>query len=132
MIADSFNVDAWLGLSSSICQTYYRNPTSFKNSSMRAVSCASKAVELSPKYWKTWAQLGVARALNGDTTLAEDALVKALELAPNNSNAHYYYAAYLSAYKDRTEDALGLVRRALEINPRNDAAARLQRKLRIL
>ena len=132
LIVDSLNVDALLGLSSSICQTYYRNPSAFKNTSMRAVSCASKAVELSPKYWKTWAQLGVARALNGDTTLAEEALVEALKLAPNNSNAHYYYAAYLSSYKDRTEDALGLVRRALEINPRNETAARLQRKLRIL
>ena len=132
LIVDSFNVDAWIGLSSSICQTYYRNPLAFKNFAMHAVYSASKAVELSPKYWKTWAQLGVAQAFNGDAKLAEGALNEALELAPNNSNAHYYYAAYLSSYKDRTEDALDSVRRALEINPKNSAAIRLQRKLRIL
>ena len=132
LIMDSSNVDAWLGLSSSMCQTYYRNPSTFKNFGKQAVHCASKAVELSPGYWKTWAQLGVAHAFNGDAKLAEKALTEGLRLAPNNSNAHYYYAAYLSNYKDRTEHALDLVRRALEINPSNSAAARLQQKLRIL
>jgi uncharacterized protein HemY len=55
-----------------------------------------------------------------------------LELAPNNSNAHYYYSAYLSLDEGQREQALISVRVALDINPRNTAARRLQQKLLIL
>jgi tetratricopeptide (TPR) repeat protein len=55
-----------------------------------------------------------------------------LELAPNNSNAHYYYAAFLSLNKEQREQALISVRMALDINPQNTAARRLQQKLLIL
>jgi len=132
VIVDSQNVDAWLGLSASVCQLYFRSPAAFEKVAERAVNCAERAVELSPRYWKTWAQLGVARSFYGDAPLAEEALLKALELAPNNSNAHYYYAAFLSVVKDRREQALAFVRQALMINPRNVAARRLQQKLLIL
>ena len=77
-------------------------------------------------------QLGVARSFYGEADLAEKALLKALKLAPNNSNAHYYYAAYLSLDEEQREQALISVRVALDINPRNTAARRLQQKLLIL
>ncbi len=89
-------------------------------------------MEGSPLNWKTWAQLGVARSFYGEADLAEEALLKALELAPNNSNAHYYYAAFLSFDKERREQALISVRAALDINPKNIVATRLQQKLLIL
>ena len=76
--------------------------------------------------------MGVARSFHGDGEQAEVAFIRALELAPSNSNAHYYYAAFLGTYKDRREDALNSVKQALEINPRNEAARRLQQKLLIL
>lgn len=132
VIVDAANVDAWLGLSASICQIYFRNPADFEDIGARAIAAAEQAVDLSPRYWKTWAQLGVARSFRGEGALAEVALAKALELAPNSSNAHYYYAAYLGTYKHRREDALSFVRLALKINPRNAAARRLQQKLLIL
>jgi hypothetical protein len=132
VIADSNNVDAWIGLSAAVCQLYFRSPADFEDISARAVKCAARGVELCPDYWKTWAQFGVALAFNGDAQQSEDALLKALELAPNNSNAHYYYAAFLSSINGRRDEALASVRFALEINPRNAAARRLQQKLLIL
>ena len=89
-------------------------------------------MEISPQYWKTWAQLGVARSFYGEADLAEEALLKALELAPKNSNAHYYYAAFLSLHREQREQAMISVRAALDINPKNTAARRLQQKLLIL
>ncbi len=132
VILDDRNADAWIGLSASICQLYYRNPAEVGDIAARAIAAAERAVDLSPRYWKTWAQLGVARSFMGDALEAEASFAQALELAPNSSNAHYYYAAFLSADRDRREDALRSVRMALEINPRNAAARRLQQKLLIL
>ena len=132
VITDSQNVDAWMGRSASLCQLYFRSPGEFEPLGKKAVVSAERAVEISPLYWKTWAQLGVARSFHGEADLAEEALLKALELAPNNSNAHYYYAAFLSYDKERSEQALISVRVALDINPKNIAARRLQQKLLIL
>ncbi|MFT5836968.1 MAG: hypothetical protein ACI9ZV_000469 [Candidatus Azotimanducaceae bacterium] len=132
VMADPNNADAWVGLSASICQLYFRSPAEFKNFARRAVTCGERAVELSPRYWKTWAQLGVARSFYGEATLAEEAFLQALEYAPNSSNAHYYYAAFLSADRVRRDEALSFVEQALRINPRNSAARRLQQKLLIL
>ena len=132
VIADSKNADAWLGLSASQCQLYFRSPAEFENVSDRAVASAERALEISPRYWKVWAQLGVARSFYGDGPGAEEAFLRALELAPNNSNAHYYYAAFLSVDKESLEQALSSVRLALDINPKNAAARRLQQKLLIL
>jgi O-antigen ligase len=132
VIADSQNVDAWLGRSASLCQLYFRSPGEFEHLAEKAVVSAERAVEISPLYWKTWAQLGIARSFYGEADQAEEALLKAMELAPNNSNVHYYYAAYLSLDVEHRERALVSVRRALEINPRNNAARRLQQKLLIL
>ena len=99
VLTDPQNVDAWLGRSASLCQLYFRSPGEFERLAKKAVVSAERAVEISPLYWKTWAQLGVAHSFNGEADLAEEALLKALELAPNNSNAHYYYAAFLSRRK---------------------------------
>lgn len=132
VVSDPQNADAWMGLSAVICQMYFQSLEEFEEVAERAVYCAERAVELSPDYWKTWAQLGVAQSFNGHAEQAEVALRKAMELAPNSSNAHYYYAAYLSSNNDRREESLSAVRMALKINPRNAAARRLEQKLLIL
>lgn len=131
LVADDQNVDAWIGLSSAICQKYFRNPALFDELGARAVDCASHAVELSPEYWMAWLQLGVANSFYGEVEAAEVALIKAVELAPNSSNGHYYYAAFLGADSNRRAEALKSVRKALDINPKNSAARRLEQKLLI-
>ena len=132
VLTDPQNADAWLGRSASLCQLYFRSPGEFERLAKKAVISAERAVEISPQYWKTWAQLGVARSFYGEADLAEEALLKALELAPKNSNAHYYYAAFLSLHREQREQAMISVRAALDINPKNTAARRLQQKLLIL
>jgi hypothetical protein len=132
VLTDSQNADAWIGRSASLCQLYFRSPGEFERLAKKAVISAERALEISPLYWKTWAQLGIARSFYGDAQLAGEALLKALELAPNNSNVHYYYAAFLSLDKEQREQALISVRMALDINPQNTAARRLQQKLLIL
>jgi tetratricopeptide (TPR) repeat protein len=132
LIADPRNADAWIGLSMAVCQLHYRDPADFESIGERAVQAARRAYEICPEYWLASAQLGVAHALAGEIEVAGDALLQAIELAPNVSNAHYYYAAFLGVDTTMRQEALQLVRRALEIDPGNAAARRLEQKLLIL
>ncbi|WP_269526914.1 O-antigen ligase family protein [Coraliomargarita parva] len=126
------NVDAWIGLSSAYCQLFFRNPASYSIDAEPAVQAARQAVEACDVYWESWAQLGIALGFAGDADGARDALLRALELAPLNSNANYFWAAYLGHFPEEMEAARSSVDRALEIDPDNEAARRLQQKLRIL
>lgn len=132
LISNPGNADAWIGKSMAICQLHYRMPGNFESTGARAVSAAAHAYEISPEYWLASAQLGVALALSGQTEEARAALKRAMELAPNSSNAHYYYAAFLSAEPDKRDEALVHVRRALDIDPSSTVARRLEQKLLIL
>ncbi len=132
LIANPKNADAWIGLSMAICQLHYRAPADFEQIGQRAVEAAQRAYDICPEYWLASAQLGVGHALAGQIEAARDAFVRAIELGPNVSNAHYYYAAFLGADDSMREEALERVRRALEINPDNASARRLEQKLLIL
>ncbi len=129
---DPNNADAWIGLSAANGHLFFRKPGNYEQIAMRSSEYARQAIELSEHYWMAWAQLGIAEALRGNYTEAESALIRALDLAPNSSNAHYYWAAYMSHFNDRRAEAIAAVQRALEINPDHVAARRLQQKLRIL
>ena len=130
--ADPGNADAWIGLSAAHCQSVYRDPGAFRRIGEEAVTAAGRAVALSDGYWRAWAQLGVAEALRGAPEASEKALERAVRLAPNNSNAFYYKAAFLSHFPEKQQAAETAVRRALEINPENEAARRLRQKLQVL
>ncbi|MFO8026437.1 MAG: O-antigen ligase family protein [Opitutales bacterium] len=132
LITDSNNADAWIGLSMAICQLHYRDPAEFERTGTRAARAAGRAYAICPEYWLASAQLGVAHALSGQVEEARTAFTRAIELAPNVSNAHYYYAAFLGADSSTREKAVEQVRRALEIDPGNAPARRLEQKLRIL
>lgn len=132
LVADPGNADAWIGLSMTVCQLHYRDPASFESTGARAVEAAARAYEISPEYWLASSQLGVALALAGEIEAAGLALKRAVELAPNSSNAHYYYAAFLGGEASMREEAIQRVRRALKIDPDNSAARRLEQKLLIL
>lgn len=132
VIVNPGNADAWIGLSAAICQLYYNNPAEFELTGSRAVAAASRAYDLCPEYWLSSSQLGVALALSGDAEAARAALERSVEMAPNSSNAHYYLASFLSSFPEAHDDAVKHVALALEINPNNQVARRLQRKLLIL
>ncbi len=129
---DPKNVDAWIGLSSAILQTHFRNPADFEQTADRALAAAGRARELCPDYWLVHAQVGIAEALRGDAVAAETALFIAVSIAPNSSNANYYYAAFLGLSRETQSRATEYVERALEIDPQNEVARRLQRRLSIL
>jgi tetratricopeptide (TPR) repeat protein len=129
---DPNNADAWIGLSAVHCQLFFRNPSNYEQIARLAAYHAQQAIDLSDRYWLGWAQLGISQALGGNDAAAELALARALQLAPNNSNAHYYWASYISHFPGRRSEAILAVQRALEINPNNTAARKLQQKLRIL
>lgn len=131
-LLDPDNADVWIGLSAAHCQLFFRNPANHQAIGALASDDAQRAIELSDVYWMGWAQLGIAQGLSGNDAEAEVALARALELAPNCSNAHYYWASYVSHFKERRAEAVASVRRALEINPNHAAARKLQQKLRIL
>ena len=127
--ADPENVDAWIGMSSAICQMHYRNPAVFERTGARALEAAGRAYALCPEYWRASAQLGIAHALRGDLEAAERALARAVEMAPNSSHANYYYAAFLSRTGASLDLARRHVKRALEINPDHEVARQLQSRL---
>lgn len=126
------NADVWVGLSASYNQLFFRNPSAFEEAGKLAEGAANEALKWSDVYWRSWAQLGISRALSGDAQGAEAALVRALELAPNSSNAQYYWASFLSHDPTRLDEAKRAVDLAIEINPDNVAAIRLRQKLLIL
>ncbi|MFP4166799.1 MAG: O-antigen ligase family protein [Opitutales bacterium] len=126
---DPGNANAWIGRSEAERLKFLRHPAEFEVIGDAAGRYAEKAVEVSEDYWRASAQLGIARALSGERQQAEEALQRALELAPNNSNAHYYWAAFTMRFPERQEEALAAVRRALTINPDNESARRLEQKL---
>jgi O-antigen ligase len=129
---DPENADAWIGLSAANCQLFFRNPANYEAIGEISSAAAQQAIDLSESYWLGWAQLGISESLRGNLAEAEAALAKALVLAPNSSNAHYYWAAYMSNFPEKAAVAIAAIERALEINPNNTAARRLQQKLLIL
>ncbi len=132
VLLDPSNVDAWIGLSAAQCQRFFQNPADFEAIGAGAVAAVQHAIDLSEYNSMAWGQLGVAYSLSGDLDAAKKALQRALALAPNSSNAHYQWAAYLSHLPENREAALRSVKHAIEINPQNAAARRLEQKLLIL
>lgn len=129
---DPDNVDAWIGLSAAHCQRFYQAPADFAEIGAAAVSAGKRATELGNEYALAWSQLGTAYSFSGEIELARESLTRALELAPNNSQTLYYWAAFLSHFPESRVEALRYVETALEVNPNNVAARRLQQKLLIL
>lgn len=129
---DPRNADLWIGLSAAHGQLFFRNPSLAHAIGQQSLDYAQRAAELSPDYWQVWSQVGVAHALMGEDAQAEEAFLRSVELAPNSSNAHYYWAAFASHFPEKLDAAKLSAERALEINPNNAAAQRLYQKLQIL
>lgn len=131
-LLDPENADLWLGRSQASAQRIFTNPSLFREIGEESLVFAKRAVEISPSYNRAWSQLGLAYALSGNTDAAEEALLKGLALAPNSSNAHYYWSSFAGAFEDKMEAAKKSAKRAVEINPQNGPALRVNRKLNIL
>jgi serine/threonine-protein kinase len=83
----------------------------------RSRELAQKALELDPDLGSAWASLGgVAAEFEWEWAKAEDCYRKAIELEPNNANAHQWYAEFLSM-QGRFDEALVEINTAVQIDP---------------
>lgn len=74
------------------------------------------AAALAPHHYQAWVNLGRSRSLLGDATGAEQAFVRALELAPNYSSVQWTYGNYLIR-QGRNEEGFRLAAKAAAVNP---------------
>jgi TolB-like protein/Flp pilus assembly protein TadD len=77
---------------------------------------AHRAVALDSTLPETRTALALSLADGGDLEVAEREFKRAIELAPSNAQAHYWYSMLLVAL-GRGEDALREANRALELDP---------------
>lgn len=83
----------------------------------RAKAAAERAVELAPQLAEAQVALGLARTYwDWDWAGAEQSFRRAIELNPQYSEAHRRYAVLL-ATQGRFDEAIGISKRALELDP---------------
>jgi TolB-like protein/tetratricopeptide (TPR) repeat protein len=81
-----------------------------------ARAAAEKAIELDANLAEAYASRGHVRWKQRDWAGAETDFKHSIELNPNYSYVHLFYAIFL-AYNGRTEEALGESKRSLELDP---------------
>ncbi|WOO41591.1 O-antigen ligase family protein [Rubellicoccus peritrichatus] len=89
---------------------------------------AIEAFDASPHYW---VNLGEALFLQERWAEAGEAYETAVELSPNNPTVWYYYANWLNGESGRRDDAMKAIERSLKLDPHNDKAIDLRRKVLI-
>lgn len=94
-----------------------------------AVEHAAKAVLRNEQNWRYWVSYGLALWLKGEIQQSGTCLASAIDLAPNNAQAWYYYAYYLSLDDARPDLALEAAKKAEWLNPLNSKAVQLRRDL---
>jgi eukaryotic-like serine/threonine-protein kinase len=104
-LADTYNVAA----------SYI--PITSKQASIRAEEAARKAVELNGTLPEAHSALAMALANEWKWSEAEPEFRRALELNPNSSATHYFYAVTFLAPANRTEEALQHYQKALTLDP---------------
>lgn len=82
----------------------------------QAIAEFEKAVKLSPNDYRFWMALGTASEQAGDRVKAEQALKRAVELAPSYSYPHWYLGNLLLR-DGRYDEAFVELRRASEADP---------------
>jgi len=85
-----------------------------------AKSAAGRALELDSGLSESWLSLAAAHTLTGfDWESAEREYRRAIELNPENAQAHIWYALWLLCPRQRPEEALLEIQRALDLEPAN-------------
>ena len=109
---------AYAGLADAHFSTLASAPTS-KEFLLQARAAAQKAIEIDDTLAEAHAELGfIVFWHDWDWGEAENHLRRALELDPNNADAHLFYAHVLSN-TGRHEESLAQVKRARELDPLN-------------
>src|SRR5579863_9490422 len=109
--------DAYVGLAD--CYNLLREYTMMPANEAypRALAAAKKAVELDDRSSAAHASLAFVSFYGmWDAGTADEEFRRALDLDPNNANAHHWYATYLGAVR-RFDEALNQIDRAQSLDP---------------
>jgi TolB-like protein/DNA-binding winged helix-turn-helix (wHTH) protein/Tfp pilus assembly protein PilF len=92
---------------------------------VKTEAAARRAIELDPQNGQAYSTLGLTQGIfEWNWADAEKNLKRGTALSPSNSNAVFEYANYLVAV-NRPEEAVGQMRRALELDPQSFMMNRL-------
>jgi len=103
----------------------YGNTLMAKGNYQQALDYFDRARRLTPRYATLFINLAIAEGALDREGQAEQDFKEALRLAPENPNSYTYYARWLLA-KNRATEAMGLLRKALELSPGDLFAAELR------
>jgi len=117
IVHDPTYSDAYVGLAD--CYNLLREYTMMPANEAypRALAAAKKAVELNDRSSQAHASLAFV-SFNGmwDSGMADEEFRRAIDLDPNNSNAHHWYATFLLSVR-RLDESLNEIDRAQGLDP---------------
>ena len=127
---DPDNAEAWANLSLAVLQLYWLDPTAHREVGQRARRYAEKAIALSDQLWYAWSYLGWAcDIIPKPLREAHVHYARAVELAPNNAHAWFYYAKSLSYDRNAGDRAREAVQKVLYLDPDHESGIRLKASL---
>jgi tetratricopeptide (TPR) repeat protein len=90
----------------------------------KALEYFERSLILTPYYSYLHVNLGILKGAMNQPVEAERYFKNALQYAPNNPVSYYYYAVWLKS-QNRSEEAIPLLQRALQISPAHNNAQNL-------
>ncbi|WP_309385925.1 O-antigen ligase family protein [Cerasicoccus frondis] len=123
------HADAWSDLSNAVASQEFLYPGQGEAFGQEAEGYARTAIQICPRLPQAWINLGNTLTLQSRLVEAGDAYQKATEVAPNYSDVWYYYALHLNLLNSTRPQALEAVERAIALEPGNEDAIDLRRKI---
>lgn len=123
------HAEAWSDLSSTVAMQDFLYPGRSAEFGEQAETHARQALEINDQLPNAWINLGHALSLQGRMGDAGKAYQRATEIAPNRSDVWYFYALHLNSMNATRDEARVAVERALALQPSNEKAADLRRKI---
>ncbi len=115
--ADPSYASAYVGLAETLDAETTMNGSNPKEIMLRALTAATRAIQLDPKNGEAYTALGSIQTIyEWDWPAAKLNLTRGLALSPNYALAEMKYAVYLDAV-GRPEDAVSHMRQALTLDP---------------
>lgn len=125
------NYDALILKNELLNAFYSKNEIYYEHLMEMLLGTSQKVMDSAGNYWKAYLRYGASLAIEGKEEEAEQALKKAVEIAPQSLEANLYMAAFLFHFEGRHEESKSYLEKALEIDPYNAQALAINRKLNI-
>jgi len=125
------NYDALILKNELLNAFYAKNEIHYEHLMEMLLGTSQKVMDSAGNYWKAYLRYGASLAIEGKEEQAEQALKKAVEIAPQSLEANLYMAAFLFHFEGRHEESKSYLEKALEIDPYNPQALAINRKLNI-